>query len=194
MTESEELFHRFCKSQGWRVERIDEHSVAEGSKVPDFRLQLGDSASIVVASTPLSPWVGDDTTHFVMDSTIPSANRATALLRILASDGLTAGSPSTVPARRPLSACMRGPWRHTGAISDPARHTPLPGGAAGGVNLTLKQKQRRRVRRHLECPAAKCEKQQRSVHRGRRSAGTQTDSTCRVRENSAGSGPKGDSR
>ena len=46
MTESEELFRRFCQSQGWRAEKIDEHSVAEGRKVPDFRLQLGDGTRI----------------------------------------------------------------------------------------------------------------------------------------------------
>ena len=55
MTESEELFCRFCKSQGWRVERIDEHSVAEGSKVPDFRIQLEDSAGIVVEVKQFDP-------------------------------------------------------------------------------------------------------------------------------------------
>ena len=55
MTESEELFCRFCKSQGWRVERIDEHSVAEGRKVPDFRLQLEDSAGIVVEVKQFDP-------------------------------------------------------------------------------------------------------------------------------------------
>ena len=55
MTESEELFRRLCKSQGWRVERIDEHSVAEGSKVPDFRLQLGDGVGIVVEVKQFDP-------------------------------------------------------------------------------------------------------------------------------------------
>ena len=55
MTESEELFRRFCTSQGWRVEKIDEHSVAEGSKVPDFRLQLGDGAGIVVEVKQFDP-------------------------------------------------------------------------------------------------------------------------------------------
>ena len=38
MTESEELFRRFCKSRGWHLERIDEQSVTQGSRVPDFRL------------------------------------------------------------------------------------------------------------------------------------------------------------
>ena len=55
MTESEELFRRLCKSQGWRVERIDQHSVAEGSKVPDFRLQLGDGVGIVVEVKQFDP-------------------------------------------------------------------------------------------------------------------------------------------
>ena len=55
MTESEELFCRFCKSQGWRVERIDEHSVAQGSKVPDFHLLLGDGAGIVVEVKQFDP-------------------------------------------------------------------------------------------------------------------------------------------
>ena len=41
MTESEELFYRFGKSQGWRVERIDE---ALGRKVPDFFVRLGNDA------------------------------------------------------------------------------------------------------------------------------------------------------
>ena len=55
MTESEELFRRFCKSQGWRVERIDEHSVAEESQMPDFRLQLRDGAGIVVEVKQFDP-------------------------------------------------------------------------------------------------------------------------------------------
>jgi hypothetical protein len=55
MTESEELFRRFCGSQGWRVEKIDEHSVAEGSKVPDFRLQLADGVGIVVEVKQFDP-------------------------------------------------------------------------------------------------------------------------------------------
>ena len=55
MTESEELFCLFCKSQGWQVERIDEHSVAEGSKVPDFRLRLEDSAGILVEVKQFDP-------------------------------------------------------------------------------------------------------------------------------------------
>ncbi|MCY3808154.1 MAG: hypothetical protein OXG58_01740 [Gemmatimonadetes bacterium] len=40
MTESEQLFRRFCESQGWHLERIDEQSAAQGSRVPDFRLRL----------------------------------------------------------------------------------------------------------------------------------------------------------
>ena len=55
MTESEELFRRFCESQGWGVERIDEHSVAEGSKVPDFRLQLENGGGIVVEVKQFDP-------------------------------------------------------------------------------------------------------------------------------------------
>ena len=55
MTESEELFCRFCKSQGWRVERIDEHSVPQGSKVPDFHLLVGDGAGIVVEVKQFDP-------------------------------------------------------------------------------------------------------------------------------------------
>ena len=55
MNESEELFCRFCKSHGWRVDRIDEHSVAHGSKVPDFRLQLADGAGIVVEVKQFDP-------------------------------------------------------------------------------------------------------------------------------------------
>lgn len=55
MTESEELFHRFCNSQGWQVEKIDERSVAEGSKVPDFCLQLGGGAGIVVEVKQFDP-------------------------------------------------------------------------------------------------------------------------------------------
>lgn len=55
MTESEELFCRFGKSQGWRVERIDEHSVARGSKVPDFVVRLGDGSGIVVEVKQFDP-------------------------------------------------------------------------------------------------------------------------------------------
>ena len=55
MTESEALFRRFCTSQGWRVERIDEHSVEEGTKVPDFRLQLENGAGIVVEVKQFDP-------------------------------------------------------------------------------------------------------------------------------------------
>lgn len=55
MTESEELFRRFCKSQGWRVERIDEHAVAEGSEVPESRLQSGDGTGIVVEVKQFDP-------------------------------------------------------------------------------------------------------------------------------------------
>ena len=55
MTESEKLFCRFGKSQGWRIERIDEHSVAHGSKVPDFLVRLGDGASIVVEVKQFDP-------------------------------------------------------------------------------------------------------------------------------------------
>ena len=55
MNESEELFCRFGKSQGWRVERIDEHSVAQGSKVPDFLVRLGDGAGIVVEVKQFDP-------------------------------------------------------------------------------------------------------------------------------------------
>jgi len=55
MTESEELFFRFGKSQGWRVERIDEHSVAQGSKVPDFVVGLGDGSGIVVEVKQFDP-------------------------------------------------------------------------------------------------------------------------------------------
>ncbi len=55
MNESEELFCRFGKSQGWRVERIDEHSVAQGNKVPDFLVRLGDGAGIVVEVKQFDP-------------------------------------------------------------------------------------------------------------------------------------------
>lgn len=55
MTESEELFRRFCKSQGWHLERIDEQSVAQGSRVPDFRLRLEDGAAIVVEVKQFDP-------------------------------------------------------------------------------------------------------------------------------------------
>jgi len=55
MTQSEELFCRFCKSQGWQVERIDEHSVAHGSKVPDFLLRSGEGAGIVVEVKQFDP-------------------------------------------------------------------------------------------------------------------------------------------
>ena len=55
MNESEELFCRFCKSQGWRVDRIDEHSVAQGSKVPDFLVRLGNGAGIVVEVKQFDP-------------------------------------------------------------------------------------------------------------------------------------------
>lgn len=55
MTESEELFCRFGQSQGWPVERIDEHSVARGSKRPDFLVRLGDGARIVVEVKQFDP-------------------------------------------------------------------------------------------------------------------------------------------
>ena len=55
MTESEALFRRFGQSQGWLVERIDEHSVAQGSKVPDFLVRLGDGAGIVVEVKQFDP-------------------------------------------------------------------------------------------------------------------------------------------
>ncbi|MDE0260594.1 MAG: hypothetical protein OXR82_19675 [Gammaproteobacteria bacterium] len=52
MTESEELFHRFCKSQGWRVGRI---GAAPGRKVPDFFVRLGNDAGIVVEVKQFDP-------------------------------------------------------------------------------------------------------------------------------------------
>lgn len=55
MTESEILFCRFGKSQGWRIERIDEHSVAHGSKVPDFLIRLGDGAGVIVEVKQFDP-------------------------------------------------------------------------------------------------------------------------------------------
>ena len=55
MTESEELFCRFGKSQGWRVERIDERYVDEGSKVPDFLVRLGSGSGIVVEVKQFDP-------------------------------------------------------------------------------------------------------------------------------------------
>ena len=55
MTESEELFCRFGKSPGWRVERIDQHSVAQGSKVPDFLVWWRDGAGIVVEAKQFDP-------------------------------------------------------------------------------------------------------------------------------------------
>ena len=42
---------------------FDEHSVAEGSKVPDFRLQLGDSAGIVVEVKQFDPNPEDRKQH-----------------------------------------------------------------------------------------------------------------------------------
>ncbi|MYG80363.1 MAG: hypothetical protein F4187_00665 [Gemmatimonadetes bacterium] len=55
MTESEELFRRFGKSQGWRVERLDEHYLGQGSNVPDFLVRLGDGAHIVVEVKQFDP-------------------------------------------------------------------------------------------------------------------------------------------
>ena len=55
MTESEELFCRFGKSQGWQVERIDEHTLGQGSKVPDFLVRLGDGTGIVVEVKQFDP-------------------------------------------------------------------------------------------------------------------------------------------
>ena len=55
MNESEELFCRFCKSRGWRTARIDAHSMPPGSKVPDFRIRLADSAGIVVEVKQFDP-------------------------------------------------------------------------------------------------------------------------------------------
>ena len=55
MNESEELFFRFGKSQGWRVERIDEHSVAQGNRVPDFLVRLGNGADVVVEVKQFDP-------------------------------------------------------------------------------------------------------------------------------------------
>ena len=52
MTESEELFHRFCKSQGWRVGRI---GAAPGRTVPDFFVRLGNDAGIVVEVKQFDP-------------------------------------------------------------------------------------------------------------------------------------------
>lgn len=55
MTESEELFCRFGKAQGWRVDGIDEHSLGQGSKVPDFLVWLGDGSEIVVEVKQFDP-------------------------------------------------------------------------------------------------------------------------------------------
>ena len=55
MNESEELFRRFCKSRGWRIARIDAHSMPPGSNVPDFRLRFADSAGIVVEVKQFDP-------------------------------------------------------------------------------------------------------------------------------------------
>lgn len=55
MTESEKFFCRFGRSQGWRVERIDEHSLGQRSKVPDFLVRLGSGAVIVVEVKQFDP-------------------------------------------------------------------------------------------------------------------------------------------
>ncbi|WP_420461657.1 hypothetical protein [Candidatus Palauibacter sp.] len=55
MNESEELFRRFCEFQGWRVERIDAHSMPHGSSVPDFRIVRRSSRGIVVEVKQFDP-------------------------------------------------------------------------------------------------------------------------------------------
>ncbi len=55
MTESEELFQRFCRSRGWCIQRIDPHSAPHGTKVPDFYLRPAKGAGVVVEVKQFDP-------------------------------------------------------------------------------------------------------------------------------------------
>ena len=55
MTESEELFQRFCRSRGWCIQRIDQHSAPHGTQVPDFYLRPARGACVVVEVKQFDP-------------------------------------------------------------------------------------------------------------------------------------------
>ena len=55
MNKSEFTFHRFCETQGWQIDRIDESSMPSGTKVPDFILRTECGTRIVVELKQFEP-------------------------------------------------------------------------------------------------------------------------------------------